>query len=109
MRNPKILIWDIETADLRADWAPMLCAAYRWHGKSKVHCIKAENYPRKSILDDSGAVAALVKVLNQADIWVTHYGTKFDGPFIEARAAKWGLDPCGARFSSTGGCSKHTS
>lgn len=91
MRKPKVLFWDIETTGLRADWDTVLCAAYKWRGQKRAKIIKAESHPRKSVLDDSGAVGELISVLNEADIWVTHYGLKFDAPFIEARAALWKL------------------
>jgi len=90
----KILLFDIETVDLKANWGPMICAGYQWlegYASSKVELIKRLDYRCKDALDDRKAIEELVHVMNQADVWVTWYGKRFDVKYIRARAAYWYL------------------
>lgn len=68
----------------------VLCAAWKWLGKSGVYSIG--NGPEEPD-DDQRAVVACWEVLDQADIVIAHYGAKFDIPTLNARFALYGLPP----------------
>jgi uncharacterized protein YprB with RNaseH-like and TPR domain/predicted RNA-binding Zn-ribbon protein involved in translation (DUF1610 family) len=92
----KILIWDIETADLNADLGHILCIAYKWYGEDIVHvCSRTEELywpaPGFTLWDDRQVIKNFIPIIQQADDQVTWYGKRFDEPYIRARMAYWGM------------------
>lgn len=67
----------------------IICAAYKWQGDPKVHCIQWKNGNDKNVVEE------IVKVLEEADEVVAHNGDAFDIPWIRTRALYHGitLDP----------------
>jgi len=94
----KIRFWDLETFSFsfKADaGGHILCCSWMDFGESKPHCLGIDDFPRykKNSLDDSRLVLALRKMLEEADVWVTWYGSKFDEPFLNSRLIHHGLAP----------------
>ena len=94
----KIRFWDLETFSFsfKADaGGHILCGSWMDFGESKPHCLGIDDFPRyrKNSLDDSRLVLALRKVLEEADVWVTWYGSKFDEPFLNSRLIHHGYAP----------------
>lgn len=89
----KILLWDIETSNLKGDIGFMFCAAYRWYGEKKTHLISVRQYKsfKKDPTNDRAAVMALAQVLTEADMWVGQYSTRFDVKFLQTRMLEHGL------------------
>jgi uncharacterized protein YprB with RNaseH-like and TPR domain len=85
----KILLWDIEVADLKADRGHILCIAYKWLGRDTVYTISIENSPTwpKKLRDDSWVLKEFKEVFEEADNQITWYGKRFDEPFLRARLA----------------------
>lgn len=103
--NPKVLIFDIETAPLLAsvwqawkqnvgmkqlnkDWY-MLSWAAKWLDEDYVMYMDC----RDDGLDDKNLLLGLHKLLNEADIVITHNGDKFDIPKVRSRMLTQGIMP----------------
>jgi len=87
-KEPKILIWDLETSDLSADIGFIICVSYQWLGESKIHTISLLDYPKtfkKNCTDDFYVVRDFLKVFEQADAHVAHFGTYFDPQYFQTR------------------------
>lgn len=101
--EPKILIYDIETSKTRFElwWSgkqfvngnaatedsKILTISYKWLGSNIVHYLKwDENQSDEQLMKD------FLKVYNQADMVIGINNDRFDNRFINARAAKFGLD-----------------
>lgn len=102
--EPKILLWDIETSlmtvrtfglyqditnhnMIEKDWH-IICLAYKWLGKKKVHGIR-----KNGVEGDYELCKAIREVLIEADIVVHHNGDKFDVKKLNARLIYHGLPP----------------
>lgn len=106
MTEPKILIWDVETAPilsnvwaLKADYINydmmiestfMLTWAAKWHGQQQVFSARL-NSAEALARDDKGLVAPLIDLYNEADFTVAHNGDRFDVPILRTRALVNGL------------------
>lgn len=102
-KNPKILFLDIETSySVMASWSlwpnfiphdniikewHIICAAWKWKGKNRVHLKKTYN------TDDKAVVAALRDAIISADEIVYHNGDKFDFKKLNTRALVHSLGP----------------
>lgn len=89
MKKLKILFYDIETSPhLALAWglynqnipyvirpSEVLCFAYKWQGEKDVTCVSRNNYYPHS---EKPLIKKFLKVLNKADIIVTHNGDSFD-------------------------------
>ena len=106
--NKDIIIYDLETSfNLQAMWSMyqdgaqpaaiieerfIICAAWKYYGDTKVHCIE----PTKSELrkrSDKRVCAKLKKVLSKAAFLVAHNGDRFDLPMLNGRMVINGLAP----------------
>lgn len=110
MEEPKILLFDIETApnlgyvwgkydqnviDYKNEWY-MLCYAAKWLDKKKIMTSKLTDFPsrfKKNKEDDLGVVKELWKLLDEADIVIAHNGVAFDVKKTYARFIYHGLPP----------------
>lgn len=104
-RDPKILVFDIETRPLTAlIWRPktdyvghdnitddrtVLSFAAKWIGKKEI----IYHDQRGSIGDDSGLLGPLSDLLTEADIVVTKNGKRFDKRVVFGRLALNGMRP----------------
>ncbi len=102
----KILFFDIETApSLAWVWKRfkenvsldqvevdgfVMCSAWKWYGKNDVVCVA--NRPEQPD-NDEAVVRATWAALDEADIVVAHYGSRFDAPVMNSRFALYGLGP----------------
>ncbi len=105
MKQPKILLWDIETSliitttfslyperihhdNILQDWN-IICGAWKELGKPEIHTAKVEEGPT----DDFNLVQKLRDALADVDILIHHNGDKFDLKKLNARLIYYGLDP----------------
>lgn len=90
----KIIYWDIEASDLSANWGTIFCIGYQIEG-GKPNCISITDFPgwEKEPWNDYNVISTFLKILSLSDIGieVTHYGTNYDKPFLQARMAYHGL------------------
>lgn len=90
----RILIWDIESTDLQADFGITLCVGYKWYGQDETKVISILDHKgwKKEPWNDSRVWVDFLKVFNQADMHVTYFGTGFDRPMMYAKLMKHGLE-----------------
>ena len=94
----RILVWDIETTDFKANFGHMLMWAGKFVGEDYVYYDTINSNPKygtspKSMMDDRHLVKSVIELINQADAIVHHYGDRFDLRFVNTRALEWGLEP----------------
>src|SRR5215469_13895736 len=87
----KILIFDIEVSDLRADWGHLICCGYKWLDEKEVHCLSMLSHPGKDVLDDRPLIKEVHRVLTSADCVVGFYSRGFDIKFLQAKFLEYGL------------------
>lgn len=89
----KILIWDLETSDLRADWGFTICGGYKWLGEDKVYCPSIMDYEgwKDDLINDRKLIKELHRVITQADMVVTFYGKGFDLKWMNSKCLEYGL------------------
>lgn len=98
MKTPKIIVWDIETTDFKADRGELLCIGYQILGQKKVYCpriydFEDEWFNQKDGLLDRQLLEHIVPILSDADMWVTHNGKGFDLKFVNTRLMIQGMPP----------------
>lgn len=113
VREPKILIYDIETSLQTVavfqlagnDWIQpsnivqerhMISACWQWLGESKVHSVSLLDDPKRFKADphdDYHVAKTLHGVMSEADVIVAHYGDSFDNKYVATRILVHGLDP----------------
>jgi DNA polymerase elongation subunit (family B) len=106
-REPKILLFDIETAPIKAnvwalydqnigvnqidkDWHVLSWAA-KWLGQKRIHY--ADQSRARNVANDRKTLQGIWKLLNQADIVITQNGKKFDSRKLNARFVIHGMKP----------------
>lgn len=92
-KKPKILVWDIESSNLAANYGFIICISYKWHGESGVKTISVADFPsfKTDPTNDFYVVREFSKVYNEADVTVAHYGQKFDLPMVNTKLIMHGL------------------
>lgn len=93
MTEPRILIFDLETAGvnaLRSDLGAVVMFGYKWLGDKKAHALTIDQYngwfSRKG-LNDKPLLKAALKLMAEADLLVAHFGSRFDRRFFQGRCA----------------------
>lgn len=92
-RDPRILIWDIESTGLNATFGTILCIGWKWYGKPKVYVPSIVDEANGNLLDDKGLVKQFIEAFEDCDYHVTWYGDRYDFPMICTKAIKHGLPP----------------
>jgi DNA polymerase elongation subunit (family B) len=104
MKEPKIILWDIETTPIKAytwdlypkylshdkideDWS-IICAAWKELGSKKTKAVSIQN-----VGDDYEVVKTLRDVLKDADIIIHHNGDRFDLKKLNTRLIFHNLPP----------------
>ena len=98
LRKGKIIVFDIETTDFKADFGHMITWAAKCVGDDYTYYNRIDDTPGygdtpESMLDDSCIVADLIDYLTGADALVGHYASGFDLKFLNTRALAHGIDP----------------
>ena len=89
-----IIIFDIETTNLKANFGHILCFGYKELGKKRTKVLSISDYPSafaKDPTNDYLLCKDISKILSDADAWITWYGIRFDVPFIQTRLLDHGL------------------
>jgi DNA polymerase elongation subunit (family B) len=84
----KILAWDLECSNLAADFGIILCCGFKEVGTGKPKVLDILDY----VGDDMDLIKAekrllkdISKELLDSDVWLTHFGTYYDIPFVNTR------------------------
>ena len=89
--EPKILLWDIESTSLNADFGTILCIGWKWLGKNKIHVADRDQFGSEP-WDDGGLVQHFVETAyDKADYTVAHYGSRFDLPMVVTKCLFYDL------------------
>ena len=93
MPNAKILIWDLETTDLKSDWGTLLCVGYKWLGQRYGTVLSITDYDgwQNDMTNDKELVTDFHKILAEADMLVTYYGKMFDLPWLQGKFLEYDL------------------
>ena len=92
--------FDIETTNLTADFSVVLCTCIKPFGKEAL-VFRADKLNLKWATqrkDDSAVIAATADELSKHAIVLTHYGQKFDIPYLRAKMVHQGLKPLPPMF-----------
>jgi uncharacterized protein YprB with RNaseH-like and TPR domain len=84
----QILAWDLECSNLAADFGIILCCGFKEVGTGKASVIGILDYvgsDRDLIKAEKKMLVDISARLLEADVWLTHYGTYYDIPFINTR------------------------
>lgn len=98
----EILAWDIEASNLAADFGIILCVGFKPVGHGKPAVLDILDYRDKSgdlIRAEKQLLKAVSERLLDCDVWLTHYGTWFDIPFVNSRLLYHGLPTLPANHS----------
>lgn len=91
MNPAKILLFDIETTNLAADFAQLLCVGYKWWGQKTVHCPRIDRSRPNFRKAEKALLQDFLAVYETADVIVSYNGKMFDVPFLQAKALEHGL------------------
>lgn len=94
----KILVFDIETTDFKANFGHMLLWAAKWVGEEGIYSARIDENPdygtsTRSMIDDCRIVTELRDLVDQAQAVVYHYGDRFDLRFLNTRCLENGILP----------------
>lgn len=96
----RILAWDLECSNLSADFGIILTAGFKEVGKGKVEVLNILDYSNGDLIQaEKGLLREISKRLLDCDVWLTHYGTWFDLPFVNSRLLYHRLPTLPANFA----------
>lgn len=90
-----IVMFDIETTGLKADFSVILCATIKAFGQEPV-VFRNDQLNKKWRTrrnDDKAITKAIRDELSKHGIVVTHNGSRFDIPYMKAKLARHDLEP----------------
>jgi uncharacterized protein YprB with RNaseH-like and TPR domain len=104
-KKPKVLYFDIETTDFSAGFGIMLMFSYRWHfDDADIKVVKITDNVNWRALPPEKAdlylIQELKKLINDSDIQVAHFGSKFDINFLQTRLIYHGLHIANSKWKT---------
>lgn len=80
------MAWDLECSGLNADFGIILCCGFGLVGEKKVEVLNILDYTAGDLIKaEKQLLKDISTKLLEADVWLTHYGTWFDLPFVNSR------------------------
>lgn len=92
----RVLTFDIEVTNLKADMGFMVCVCYKWLDDPRVYTLSILDNKEafaKDPTNDRHVVRAMHDVMAQADMYVTFFGKRFDLPYLQSKFMAYGLAP----------------
>lgn len=95
----KLLVWDIETTDFKANFGHMLMWAGKWVGEDYIYHARIDDSSTwdptdpVSMINDREIVEAVRDMIDEADAIIHHYGDRFDLRFLNTRCIMHGIVP----------------
>lgn len=80
-----ITAWDIEASNLAADFGVILCVGFKQVGAGKPVVFNTLDYGKDLIKAERKMLVDVSEALLNADVWLTHFGTWYDLPFVNTR------------------------
>ena len=98
--NLDFVSFDIETSNLKADFSVLLTAVIKPFGCDPI-IFRADDYKgwAKDRANDVAITIDIANELRKHAIVITHYGTRFDVPFLRAKMVHHGLEPLPMMFA----------
>lgn len=82
----KIVAWDIEASNLSADFGIVLCVGFKEVEQGKAEVLNILDYSKGDLIKaEKRLLVDVSEKLLEADVWLTHYGTWYDIPFVNSR------------------------
>jgi len=83
----KVILWDIESSNLNANFGYILCIGWKELDKPGVTVKSITDYPlfKTDPTNDKQLLADVSRDLSAADCWVSWYGSRFDVPYVQSR------------------------
>ena len=98
-REPRILLWDIESTGLNATFGTILCIGWKFYGEKTVYVPSIIDGSNGDMLDDRALVKQFIEAYESCDYHVTWYGDRFDFPMVCSKAFKHDLPPIRPKHS----------
>jgi len=97
--NLDFVFFDLESSNLKADYSILLSAAIKPFGRPSV-VFRSDDYPSwmENRADDKAITIDIANELKKHAIIVTHYGDRFDMPFLRAKMLHHGVEPLPQMF-----------
>ena len=94
-KHPRVLCWDIEASSLKLNWGHIFCIGMKWLGQPKTVVRSIMEYPEflTNHASDRSLVNECARYLEQADLWVFHFGEFFDIRAVRTRLALYRGSP----------------
>lgn len=91
----RIIIWDLETTNLKGNFGYILAGAWKVFGEKKIHSVSITDTSSfdRDPTNDKMLCKELLKSLEGADMWVAHFGKWFDRVMMNTRLVGHGLTP----------------
>jgi uncharacterized protein YprB with RNaseH-like and TPR domain len=88
----RIGVLDIESSGLQADYGYIFSYCIKYLNEDKIikNCVKSDEI-KKGIFDER-LINDFIKDCDKFDKFITHYGTRFDIPFLRSRALYYNLE-----------------
>jgi uncharacterized protein YprB with RNaseH-like and TPR domain len=82
----RILAFDIEASNLAADFGIVLCVGFKEVGKGEAEVLNILDYSKGDLIEaERKLLKNVTKRLLDSEIWLTHFGTWYDIPFLNTR------------------------
>ena len=81
----KVACLDIEASGLNADFSIVLCAVLKEYPRGKPKVFRIDITKRDLLNEEKELLSRLDEAISKFDGVITHYGIKFDIPFLRAR------------------------
>lgn len=87
MSDKRVILFDLEVFHLNwgADLGTTICMGWKVLGENKVHMESLADLHGKDLLDDGPLVKRCKEILEDADMWITYNGLRFDVPWLQTR------------------------
>ena len=91
--DSRILLFDIESTHLKADWATVLCIGWKWYGEETVEVPSLMDYKgwKNDVTDDRKLLTSFYQTLSTADLLVTYFGKGFDIKMLQSKFLEYNL------------------
>lgn len=88
----RILCWDIETTNLKADFGFILAIGYKFVGDKRTRVLSIGDFTSKNFrFREKALVKEFLSIINSADISVTHNGQRYDHTWLNAKCLEYKL------------------
>lgn len=85
----RVAFLDIESSHLKANFAILLCVSWKWKGEKKMYTVRFRR--NHDPINERALLQKVYDGLKDANVIVTHYGSRFDFPMLQTKFVKNGI------------------